>query len=143
MLLTCYSAVGNLPAVRRVAQITVTRIEKTLAGDPNNASAMSYGALALAALGETERAKDWISRALLIDPENMNARYNFACTMATSLKDPDAALELLAPVFETLAMGFLNHAKADPDLDLLRDDPRFKAMVAAAETRLATTGGSE
>jgi adenylate cyclase len=140
MLLTCYSAVGNLPAVRRVAQITVTRIEKTLAGDPNNASAMSYGALALAALGETERAKDWISRALLIDPDNMNARYNFACTMATSLKDPDTALELLAPVFETLAMGFLNHAKADPDLDPLRDDPRFKAMVAAAEARLAMTG---
>jgi adenylate cyclase len=141
MLLTCYSAVGNLPAVRRVAQITVTRIEKTLAGDPNNASAMSYGALALAALGETERAKDWISRALLIDPDNMNARYNFACTMATSLKDPDAALDLLAPVFETLAMGFLNHAKADPDLDPLRESPRFKAMVAAAEARLAAASG--
>jgi hypothetical protein len=38
----------------------------------------------------------------------------------------------------------LNHAKADPDLDLLRDDPRFKAMVAAAEARLAAQndGGS-
>jgi hypothetical protein len=36
-----------------------------------------------------------------------------------------------------LAAGFLNHAKADPDLDPLRDDPRFKAMVAAAETRFA------
>jgi adenylate cyclase len=37
-----------------------------------------------------------------------------------------------------LAIGFLNHAKADPDLDPLRGDPRFEAMVAAAETRLAT-----
>jgi hypothetical protein len=30
----------------------------------------------------------------------------------------------------------MNHAKADPDLDSLRDDPRFVAMVAAAEARL-------
>jgi adenylate cyclase len=105
---------------------------------------MAYGAVALAVLGEAERAKDWIDRALLIDPDNMNARYNFACIMTTYLKDSDAALKLLGPVFETLAIGFLNHAKADPDLDPLRDDPRFKAMIAAAETRLAATndGGS-
>ena len=98
---------------------------------------MAYGANALAVLGEAERAKDWISRALLIDPDNMNARYNFACVLTTHLKEPDAALELLGSIFETLAIGFLNHAKADPDLDPLRDDPRFKAMVAAAEARLA------
>jgi len=98
---------------------------------------MAYSAISLGTLGEAERAKDWIARALLIDPDNMNARYNFACTLATHLKDPDAALELLGPIFETTAVGFLNHAKADPDLDPLRQDPRFKAMVAAAETRLA------
>jgi adenylate cyclase len=140
MLACCYTAVGNSQAAVRVAQITLSRTEKTLAQDPNNAAAMAYGANALATLGEAERAKDWISRALLIDPDNMNARYNFACVLTTRLKDPDAALELLNPVFETLATGFLNHAKADPDLDPLRDDPRFKAMVAAAEARLATTG---
>ena len=56
----------------------------------------------------------------------------------------DAALELLVPVFETLAIGFLNHANADPDLDTLRDDPRYKAMVANAKARLAAgdDGGS-
>jgi adenylate cyclase len=138
MLLTCYTALGNSQSARRVAQITLSRSEKILAQDPNNGTAMAYGAVALAALGEAERAKDWIDRALLIDPDNMNARYNFACSMTTYLKDPDAALKLLGPVFETLAIGFLNHAKADPDLDPLRGDPRFEAMVAAAETRLAT-----
>jgi len=144
MLLTCHTAVGNSQAARRVAQITLSRTEKTLAQDPNNGTALAYGAVALAALAEAERAKDWIDRALLIDPDNMNARYNFACIMTTYLKDSEAALKLIAPVFETLAIGFLNHAKADPDLDPLRDDPRFKAMIAAAETRLAATndGGS-
>ncbi len=143
MLLTCYTAVKNPQATRRIAQITLSRIEKTLAQDPNNGTAMSYGAIALAALGEAERAKDWINRALLIDPDNMNARYNFSCTLTTYLKEPDAALELLRPFFESVAVGFLNHAKADPDLAPLRDDPRFKAMFAAAETRLAATGLSE
>src|SRR5690348_1361323 len=78
MLLTCYKAVGNSPAGLRVARITLARVEKMLSQDPNNATAMGYGALALGALGEHERAKEWINRALLIDPDNMNARYNFA-----------------------------------------------------------------
>ena len=139
MLLTCYTAVGNAEAASRVARITLSRTEKTLAQDPNNGTAMSYGAIALATVGETERAKDWMNRTLLIDPDNMNARYNFACSLACFSKeqDVDTALKMLGPVFETLAAGFLNHAKVDPDLDSLRDNPRFKAMVAAAETRLA------
>jgi adenylate cyclase len=139
MLITCYTAARNLEAALRAARVTLSRTEKTLAQDPNNGTAMAYGAIALATLGETERAKDWMDRALLIDPDNMNARYNFACSLASHSKarDIDAALKLLGPVFETLATGFLNHAKVDPDLEPLRDDPRFKAMIAAAETRLA------
>jgi adenylate cyclase len=139
MLLTCYTAVKNPQASLRIARITLARVEKMLAQDPNNATAMGSGALALGVLGQGERAKEWINRALLMDPENMNARYNFACSLASLFKEPDvdAALELLEPVFETLAAGFLDHTKVDPDLDPLRGHPRFKAMVEAAERRLA------
>jgi adenylate cyclase len=146
MLLTCYTALGNSQAALRVARITLSRVEKMLAQDPNNATGMGNGALALATLGEGERAKEWINRALLIDPDNMNARYNFACSLTSFMKPPDvdAALELLAPVFEKTAAGFLHHAKVDPDLDPLRNDPRFKTMIAAAELRIAADGaGSE
>jgi hypothetical protein len=49
-----------------------------------------------------------------------------------------AALDLLVPAFEkSLHIEFLNWAKVDPDLDLVRDHARFKAMIAKAAARLA------
>jgi adenylate cyclase len=99
---------------------------------------MGVAAAALAALGETDRAKEWMNRALLIDPDNMVTRYNFACDLATSLGDPDAALDMLEPVIAQDAGGHLRNALSDPDFANLRDHPRFQAMVAAAEARLKT-----
>ena len=47
------------------------------------------------------------------------------------------ALDMLGPRFEAMGIEVLNWVKADPDLDLIRDHPRFKAMLTAAEARLA------
>ena len=139
MLITCYTAIGNREAARRAAEITLARAEKVLAHDPNNGSAMGHGSDALAVLGKGERAKEWMGRALLIDPENLSMRYNFVCALANHLKDTEAALEMLGPAFEKMGTGLINHAKIDPDLDPLREHPRFKAMLAAAEKRLELT----
>ena len=51
--------------------------------------------LGLAALGEVHRAKEWIDRALLLDPENISMRYNLACALAVQLKEPEAAIDVL------------------------------------------------
>jgi adenylate cyclase len=138
MLLSCYRAVGDSEGAQRSARVALARSEKVLAQDPNNGTVLGYSAYALGALGETERAKERMNRALLIDPDNLNMRYNFACVHVIHHNEIDAALDLLGPFFERVAIGFLNHAKVDPDFALLRDNPRFKAMIAAAEARLST-----
>ena len=46
---------------------------------------------------------------------------------------------MLGPAFEKMGTGLINHAKIDPDMDPLREDPRFKEMLAAAEKRVELT----
>ena len=45
---------------------------------------------------------------------------------------------MLGPAFEKMGTGLVNHAKIDPDLDRIRDDPRFKEMLVAAEKRVSS-----
>ena len=137
MLISYYTALGDEEKTRRAGVMTLSRAEAVLTQDRSNTTAMGMGASALAALGENERAKDWLRRAVLIDPDNLLMRYNFACALSAQLKDVDAALDVLEPWSAKVTRSFLEHAKIDPDLDPIRDHPRFKAMVSAAEARLA------
>ncbi len=125
------------------AGIALARAERAVAQDRSNGFAMGVGVGALAALGETERAKDWMHRALLIDPDNLMMRYNFACALVAYLHDPDAALDMLEPVLERDAGKHLHDLAIDPDFAGLRGDPRFQAMIAAAEARLAAANPAD
>ena len=137
MLVSCYKAIGDVEGAQRAARRGLERAEKIIAQDPANGSAMSYAVGALAALGESERAKEWAERAMLLDPDNLNMKYNFACTLVLELRDYEAALDLLEPTFEKMRVEAVNWAKTDPDFDAIRDHPRFKAMLAKVEARLA------
>ena len=137
MLNHSYNHAGDPEAAHRAAKRTLARTEKIMAQDPNNGSAMGFAIDALAKLGEAERAKNLMTRALLLDPGNMNMRYNLACILIIDLHDIDAALDLLEPLYREVSVSLLNWSKADSDLDSIRDLPRHKAMVAAAEARLA------
>ncbi len=143
VLMSAYTALGDVEGMRRAAQRALNRAEAILAHDPNNSMVAGYSAYALTALGEGERAKARMERALLIDPKNFNMRYNFACALCVYLKDKDAALGMVGPVFESITETFLPYVKIDPDLDLLRDDPRFQALMAETEARLAANSGKQ
>ncbi len=137
LLITCFTALGDTERREQSARTLVERAEAILAQDRSNGTIMGFGAGALVVLGEADRAREWIRRALLVDPDNLNMRYNFACDFSIEFSDAEGALEMLGPYFERGTRARIEHAKIDPDLDPLRADPRFQAMIAAAEARLA------
>lgn len=136
MLASIYEALGDKDSVIRAAELGLARAERVAAQNPTNGMAVVFGALALATLGENDRFKEWADRALLIDPDNPVTRFNLACASALRLKNPEAALEFLDPAFKKVTLSMFKAALTDPDLDSLRDLPRFKAMVSEAQTRL-------
>jgi len=137
MLMSCYHGPGDEENLKRVARMTLDRAQAALAKDPTNGAAIAVGASALARFGEKDRAREWIQRGLLLDPSNLSMRYNLACALIMELHDADAALDVLEPFFEEVKSPIhVKHLMADPDLESVRDHPRFKAMLAAARQRI-------
>ena len=134
LLATCYQATGNPDKVQLAAHKMVTEAQKALADDPSNGAALGIAAAGLAIGGEHERAREWIERAMLLDPENDNMRYNFACIFACYMQDKEAALALLATTVLRSRTHFAA-VRSDPDFDGLREDPRFIALIERAAAR--------
>jgi adenylate cyclase len=137
MLITCYLGVGDEKGAIEAARRALKDAEDALAKDATNGAALAAGASSLMMLGEIERGKDWVQRALLLDPDNIMVLYNAACSMTFRNADLEGALDLLEQYFEKLeSPGNIHHAEIDPDMDPVRDDPRFQTMIAQAKERL-------
>ena len=136
MLQSCYGALGDRDAHQRAATMTLARVEKALAHDPTNGAALGLGAGSLAALGDAERAREWIQRALLIAPENLAMCYNLVCTLTVQIRDYDGAIDLLETFIDKMNGMLVTHLQVDPDIDGLRDKPRFISLLATAKARL-------
>jgi adenylate cyclase len=137
MLVTCYESTGDTEGRKRAARLAFERSEKALASEPTNGSAIANGAMALAVLGENDRAREWIERGLLLDPENLAMRYNMACALTVALGDHETALDVLQHYFETVnTASQIKHTEVDPDFVRIRDKPRFQQMLAATKERL-------
>jgi adenylate cyclase len=136
MLVTCYRALGDSDGQQTAARMAVAQAEKILAHDPSNGAALSFGAGGFAALGQADNAMEWMERALLIDADNLDMRYNFARALAAFLDDKETALRLLDRNFAIAGAHQVRIAETDPDLDSLRGDPRFQKILSRAKKRL-------
>ena len=135
LLTTCYQAQGEKEKVQHAATKMVSEAEKAIQQDPSNGAALGILAGGYAILGEKDRAREWIERAMLIDPDNLNMRYNFACVLASYVGDKEEALRLLDGTLALAGPTPLKIAETDPDLDCLRDDPRFQKFMARERKR--------
>jgi len=138
LLTTCYQAQGQKEKVLHAATKMVSEAEKALQQDPSNGAALGILAGGYAILGEKDRAREWIDRAMLIDPDNLNMRYNFACVLASYVGDTEESLRLLDGTLGLSGPTMLKIAESDPDFDCLRDDPRFRKIIARERKRHGT-----
>ena len=128
LLQIVYRSVGRMEESEKYGRLGLKRAEEQLKLYPENSRPAQLGAATLASLGEKEQALKWLERAKLIDPEDNNARYNAACTYA-QLGEIGQALDMLEDWSKHCGaeqeMWFLH----DSDLDPVRGDPRYPALV--------------
>ena len=136
MAIQCYDAVGDSDGVKSAARRSLARVEKAIVAEPDHGLAIGWGVSALVALNEVDRAKEWTARARLLDPDNRNLNYNLACNMV-KLGEFDMAIELLGPHIAHAQRQNLLWYESDTSLDPIRSDPRYVALIADAEARLA------
>jgi len=129
---------GRIEEAVADAKLAIASVEQHLEWSPDDARALHLGAGSLAILGEVERAKRWLQRALDIDPDDSVVLYNVACNYAT-LGETAMALDYLERAVAN-GMVSLSWMENDEDLVSLRDHARYKALIERLH-RIAETGG--
>ena len=124
-----YRSLGRDADIKSAAQRGVERAERYLALHPDNPRSATAAAVGRVALGDKDRARQWLARALAIDPDDVWNQYNAACVYA-NLGDIEQALDVLERVLPhagyELKHGWIRH---DSDLDPLRSHPRFQKIL--------------
>ncbi|HSR14219.1 MAG TPA: protein kinase [Gemmatimonadales bacterium] len=95
--------------------------------NPDDARAATMKAVALCRLGQAEEGLLWAERARGLDPADIGVLYNVACLYALEGAS-DRALDTLEAAVAA-GFGTRDWIEHDPDLDSLRDHPRFKALL--------------
>lgn len=122
-----YDRLGIQVLAKKARQRGIAIVEKHLQLNAGDTRALCLGANALVALGQPDRAIDWLSRALTLEPEDPLVLYNAGCVYAL-LNMKDEALNCLEHALKT-GMAHRSWYENDSDLDSLRNQPRFKALL--------------
>ena len=120
-------SLGRREEARKAARLGIEIIERHLRLDPADARAYYLGAGCHSELGNRELALGWARKALEISPRDGAVLYNVACDFLHEGL-VEEALELLE---RAAATGWGNRAwlEHDPDMDPIRDHPRFRALL--------------
>jgi adenylate cyclase len=118
-----YRSLGQEDKALEAERRGVALAERHLEDYPDNARAYFLATSALWNLGRKKEAVAWNERAIAIDPWDPVTRYNSACFYA-QVGEIDKAFDFLENTVTSRSW-----AENDPDLEPLRADPRFKALM--------------
>jgi adenylate cyclase len=112
---------------QEVTRDGILRARKQLKINPTDRRILSLTSVSLLEIGEREEAFKWMNQALALYPEDAGVLINGACLYALD-GNKEKALTLLESAFSK-GYGNRNWIEHDTDYDLLRDEPRFKALI--------------
>jgi Flp pilus assembly protein TadD len=101
--------------------------EKHLELNPDDTRALYLAGSAYMVLGQREKALEWARRALATNESDSLVLYNVACLYALG----GMVEEAIACLDKAIQNGFGHRewTENDSDLDALRNDPRFQALL--------------
>ena len=119
---------GRLEEAREVGLEGIRRAERALELNPADARALSLTPGTLLEVGQADRALEWLEQSLSLHPDDMSTLINGACVYAR-IGRKERALDLLEKAF-TWQWGHRDWIEHDSDYDSLRDEPRFRRLLA-------------
>ncbi len=119
-------SLGRTEEAQMMRRRQVLVIEQHLELHPDDARAWIFGA---GSMDDTERAATFIQRAMTVDPDDPMVLYNVACSYANMGKVP----ECLDALEQAVSKGWGDRAwiEHDSDLDSIRAEPRYLALIRA------------
>jgi adenylate cyclase len=132
MLVMIYRAIGRQQDVSSAARKVVEIAEQELSKHPENPRPAYLGAGSLIELGERDRAREWISRAMATDPDDVLTQYNVACVYS-KLGELEVAFDLLERLLPHANHETKSWVRYDPDFDALRTQPRYAKVLELLE----------
>jgi adenylate cyclase len=118
------------------ARMGLKRAEEALRKFPEGSRPAQLGATTLAAMGEFDQAKQWLERALAIDPDDSHIKYNAACVWAL-VGDHDRAFDLLEQWAKHSGQENKEWMLHDPDLESLHSHPRYQAILDQIDAQIS------
>jgi adenylate cyclase len=122
-----HNAIGCSDLARTLRQRAVEIANKRLELNPGDTRALYLSANALVSLNQREKALTLLQRALSLEPGDSMLLYNAACVYAL-LGMKQEALSCLEGSYEA-GLTLRGWYENDPDLDCLRDEPRFQRLL--------------
>ncbi len=129
LLIQIYRSLGRNTDATFAARKGLELAQNELMANPENPRPAYLGAAALASLGELARAREWASRALAIDPDDILTQYNVACVYSL-LGELDPAVDLLVrllPHANHETKAWVTH---DSDFARLHSHPSWQKVIA-------------